>query len=160
MKSKKIKVILLVATGIFLVLQFFRPTLNSGALRTSSDIHHVHEVPAAIDAIFKRACYDCHSNNTEYPWYANIQPFGWWINDHVYEGKEELNFSVFASYSLKKQRHKIHEIEEVVEEGEMPLNSYTIMHGDAELTDTDKKLIYNWVNKCMEFYKGKIKEED
>lgn len=151
MKSK-LKYVFYVLVALFGILQFFRPKLNTGSVHGSNDLNQVHEIPNEIEAIFVKACYDCHSNNTTYPWYTNIQPIGLWMQNHVDEGKEEFNFSEFASYSAKKQKHKIHEIEEVVEENEMHLNSYTWTHGDAVLSDGEKKLLIDWVKNCMKKY--------
>lgn len=135
--------------GIVLVLQFFRPTRNTGEAHGPNDITHVVQVPEEVIDILKKSCYDCHSNNTHYPWYTNIQPIGWWLQDHVDEGKEELNFTEFKKYSLKKQKHKLQECEEMVEEDEMPLSSYTWMHSDAQLSNEEKQVLVQWVKVAM-----------
>ena len=100
-----------------------------------------------MGTILQTSCFDCHSNYTNYPWYTNIQPIGWWLNHHVDEGKEELNFSEFESYSLKRKLHKLEEIKEMVEEGEMPLSSYTLIHGDTKLSPEQKEILYTWVTE-------------
>lgn len=140
------KKILLVLIAAFIVIQFIRPDKNISELPSENDIRVHHSVPANVLSILKRACYDCHSNNTNYPWYSNIQPVGWWLADHVEEGKEELNFSEFATYSAKKADHKLEEVVEMVEEGEMPLESYTFIHRDAKLTAEEAKTLMNWAN--------------
>jgi hypothetical protein len=101
-------------------------------------------VSPQIANILETSCYDCHSNNTIYPWYTNIQPVGLWMQDHVNEGKDELNFSEFATYSAKRADHKMEEVVEVLQEDEMPLSSYTLIHGNAKLNDEQKRAVIDW----------------
>ncbi|MBK9328002.1 MAG: heme-binding domain-containing protein [Sphingobacteriales bacterium] len=129
-----------------IVIQFFHPVKNQDAELLSTDITKVHPVPEDVLTILKTSCYDCHSNNTVYPWYNNIQPVAWWLSNHVKEGKEHLNFSDFGSYPEKKAKHKLQEVKEAIEENEMPLTSYTIIHRNAALNDAQKKLVLDWVN--------------
>jgi hypothetical protein len=96
---------------------------------------------------------DCHSNNTNYPWYASVQPLAWWIDHHIEEGKGELNFSEFASYKPKKARHKLDEVAEQVEIHEMPLNSYTFIHAEARLTAAERKLLSDWAKATRDSIK-------
>jgi hypothetical protein len=93
----------------------------------------------------KTSCYDCHSNKTAYPWYSNIQPVKWWLADHVNSGKRHLNFDEFNTYTTKKKLHKLDEITETINNGEMPLTSYTLIHSNAKLSSTDKSEIEKWV---------------
>jgi len=111
---------------------------------SANDITKHFTVPDDVNQILKKACNDCHSNNTIYPWYMNIQPVGWWMADHVKDGKKELNFSEFGSYTPKRQHHKLEEVVDQVKEGEMPLDSYTWMHKEAVLTTQEKTLLVNW----------------
>lgn len=138
---KKILIVLLV---VLVVIQFIRPEKNRATAVSENDITAYYTVPENVQSILKKACYDCHSNNTEYPWYANIQPIGWWLQDHINEGKEELNFSEFGTYSAKKAAHKMEEVGEMVEEGEMPLESYTLIHKDAVLTHEEAETLIKW----------------
>ncbi|MCB0699927.1 MAG: heme-binding domain-containing protein [Chitinophagales bacterium] len=140
------KKILWVILAIIVVIQFIRPSKNVSEVPSENDIRVHYAVPSNVLAILKRSCYDCHSNNTNYPWYTNIQPVGWWLNNHIEEGKDELNFSEFATYSTKKAAHKLEEVAELVEENEMPLESYTLMHGDAVLSADEKEMLINWAN--------------
>lgn len=139
-----VKKILWVLLGALIIIQFIRPEQNKSDIPSENDIRVHYAVPAPVLSILKRACYDCHSNNTEYPWYANIQPVGWWLADHIEEGKEELNFSEFATYPARKADHKMEEVVEMVDEGEMPLESYTFIHKDAKLTPDEAKLLISW----------------
>lgn len=131
---------------VLIVMQFIRPDKNVSEIPSPNDIRVYHAVPDNVLSILKRACYDCHSNNTSYPWYAEIQPVGWWLADHVKEGKSELNFSEFGTYSVKKADHKLEEVVEMVEDKEMPLESYTFIHKDAVLSKEESELLINWAN--------------
>jgi hypothetical protein len=141
--KKKIGLGLLV---LLVVIQFVRPTRNVSTEESTADISKAYQVPVEVKAVLEKSCYDCHSNNTRYPWYANLQPIGWWLQRHVNEGKKELNFSEFASYPEKKAKHKFEEIEEMINEGEMPLKSYLIIHGDAKLTTAQAEVVVNWAS--------------
>lgn len=140
---KKILIVLLLA---LVVIQFIRPAKNRSTAEEPQSITKVYQVPDNVNEILKKACYDCHSNNTRYPWYNNIQPIYWWLNDHIQEGKKELNFSEFGTYTAKRQAKKLKKVAEEVKEGEMPLNSYTWMHKDAILTDEEVSTIVNWAS--------------
>ncbi|HEX8460574.1 MAG TPA: heme-binding domain-containing protein [Segetibacter sp.] len=147
---KKVLVFLLV---ILIVIQFIRPTKNVSTAQSKNNIAQVYAVPANVNTIMEKACYDCHSNNTRYPWYSRLQPVAWWLNDHIKEGKRELNFDDFKSYSPRKQYNKLNEVIEQVKEGEMPLTSYTIVHTNAKLSDEEKNSLMNWaddIRKSME----------
>src|SRR5678816_163713 len=129
-----LKKILLILLLILVVIQFIRPQKNIHPGSQASTISTIYTVPANVDSILVRACNDCHSNNTRYPWYNNIQPVTWYLNNHVIEGKEELNFDEFATYRISRQYHKLEEIKEQIEKDEMPLSSYTLIHRHAVLT--------------------------
>jgi replicative superfamily II helicase len=143
---KKIAYFLLAA---LVIIQFFRPVRNEASGPQANAIANKYTVPANVQDIMKRACNDCHSNNTIYPWYANVQPVAWWLADHVNEGKGELNFDEFLTYSQKKAHHKLEEVIEMVKEGEMPLKSYTIIHGNARLSQDEKVAITDWASATM-----------
>ena len=139
--------------GILIVLilvQFIRPRRNTGQALGRNDITHEVQVPENIMGIFKKSCFDCHSNHTDYPWYAEINPVSWWLANHIDEGKEELNFSEFGTYDLKKKDKKLEETAEMVQEGEMPLSSYTFIHKDARLTEAERKSVIEWAEKARQ----------
>ena len=140
---KKIAYVLLVA---LVVMQFIRPARNISTEESANHISKKYTVSASVNGIMEKACYDCHSNNTVYPWYANIQPVGFWLDDHVKEGKGELNFSEFLTYSPKKARHKMEKVVEEVKEGGMPLDSYTWIHKNAILTQEEKSELTTWAD--------------
>ncbi|MDF1673338.1 MAG: heme-binding domain-containing protein [Vicingaceae bacterium] len=130
--------------AILVVIQFFRIDKENPEAIPRKDFITQTSPPEAIQKLLKNACYDCHSSTTKYPWYSNVAPISWWLKDHVNEGREELNFSNWADYPLKKQIHKMEECWEMIEEGEMPLESYLITHSEAELTTEEKELLIEW----------------
>jgi hypothetical protein len=144
--SKKRKIVYVLVV-VFVLIQFIRPARNLGQRETENTIFVLKEV----GVILQNSCFDCHSNGTNYPWYTSVQPIGWWMNRHVNEGKQELNFSEFESYSLKRKLHKLKEIKEEVEGGEMPLSSYTLIHRDAKLSDEQKAVLLKWVNETTTY---------
>lgn len=144
--------------GIVIVLgliQFIRPERNLSDNQTYS-ISTKYAVTDEVNSILKVACNDCHSNKTEYPWYANIQPVASWLAHHVEEGKDELNFSTFTKLPIAVQNHKLKETIEQVEEGEMPLPSYTYLglHKEANLTEDQKKVLIDWAKAQMDTLKA------
>jgi hypothetical protein len=138
------KKIVLIILSILVLIQFIRPSKNISSDISLNDISNHYSVPENVKSILQRSCNDCHTDNTIYPWYTNIQPVGWWLNHHINEGKKELNFSEFGSYAPKKQNHKLKEIVETVEKNEMPINSYLWVHKDAKLSAGDSKIIKDW----------------
>jgi len=141
-RTNKWLLMLLIA---FAVIQCIQPARNKSGQVLQTDITNMYEVPADVQRVLKSACYDCHSNNTRYPWYSYIQPAGWWLAHHINEGKEELNFSDFGSYSPRRRISKLRSIENSIHDGSMPLSSYTLLHRDARLTEEEKRLIIAWV---------------
>lgn len=142
------KKIILGVVALLIVIQFIRPARNINGQVLPTDISKLYSVPENVQASLKTACYDCHSNNTRYPWYVNIQPVGWYLAWHVSEGKEELNFSDFGSYSQRKQKGKFKGIANTVQKGEMPLSSYTLIHKDAILTNEEKARLIDWAKNA------------
>ena len=144
-----IKKILIAFALILLIIQFIRPEKNIAPAPSEANIATHYATPDNVKKILERSCYDCHSNTTKYPWYASIQPVGWWLADHVKEGKAEINFDAFMTYKPKKARHKMEEVNEMVKEGEMPLSSYTIVHRDAKLSEEEKLILSDWAVATM-----------
>jgi hypothetical protein len=141
------KRILLVLAGVFLVIQFIRPAPNAGPSSPGpGDLLVRFPPPADVRHVLETACYDCHSNQTHYPWYAQVQPVGWWLASHINDGKRALNFSEFASYSPTKQARKLNQISDQVTERSMPLPSYTWIHRSARLTDAQISAISDWAD--------------
>jgi hypothetical protein len=149
---KKIFLFLLLA---LIIIQFIHPKPNKASGDQPNHIGKVHVIPADVESIIKKACNDCHSNNTRYPWYSNIQPVDWWMDNHVKDGKKHLNFDDYSNRSLRYQYHKMEETIEMVKEGEMPLNSYTWMHKDAKLTEQEKNKLIDWAGNVMSAMEAK-----
>lgn len=134
---------------VFIVMQFFRVDQTNPKIEPAKDFIAITNPPADIKKMLESACYDCHSDVTKYPWYSNIAPVSWWMRDHIDEGKSHLNFSVWADYNEDKANHKLHECEEEVEEGKMPLDSYTWTHGDAKLSKEQREKLAEWFKSKM-----------
>ena len=129
---------------VFLIIQIIRPARNNGSADGPNDITHYVQVPDTIQHILRTSCYDCHSNRTVYPWYAVINPVGLWLGDHIKDGKRALNFSDLSGFSKKKLDHRMGDIAETVEKGEMPLETYTFIHRYAVLDSGQIKIIKDW----------------
>lgn len=135
---------------VLIVIQFIPTTKNQTSIVSENAIEKKYNTPEKVQAILKKACYDCHSNNTVYPWYSHIQPVGFWLNHHVNEGKEELNFSEFNTYEKKKAVKKMEKVISSQEKNWMPLYSYTLIHKDAILSSDEKKTIIDWSNSVLQ----------
>ena len=135
---------------IFIVIQFIRPVRNKSGQVLATDFAKVYAVPENVQAFLQNACYDCHSNNTTYPWYANIQPMAWVMARHIKNGKDKLNFSDFGSYTSRRQISKLKGIANQIKDDEMPISSYRMMHTKANLTNDEKALIMDWMNKAAD----------
>tara|TARA_R100000988_G_scaffold89383_1_gene52791 strand:- start:227 stop:682 length:456 start_codon:yes stop_codon:yes gene_type:complete len=142
---KFIKIIAWLALVALIVIQFFPITLNESDTVPQSDFMVKNQVPATIKNRLQVSCYDCHSNNTDYPWYSKIQPAAWYLEDHIQEGKDELNFNEWATYSDRRKNSKLRSIISQIEEDKMPLDSYTLIHRDAILLDEDKTMIIDYI---------------
>lgn len=139
-------IILVVLTGI----QFIQPARNENGQALPSDISRIILIPSNVQLILQTACYDCHSNHTNYPWYTYVQPIGWMLNNHIKDGKKELNFSEFGSYSRRRQLSKLKSIVSQVKGDEMPLASYAMLHRKARLTKEQKALITDWTQNAKD----------
>lgn len=131
----------------FVGIQFIPTTRNQSVLILQTDFNNTFEVPYNIQNILKKSCYDCHSNNTNYPWYHKIQPASWLLENHIKEGKKGLNFSEFGAYSKRRQKSKLKSIINQIKDDEMPLYSYTLIHSDAKLSEGNKKDLIDWLSK-------------
>ncbi len=145
--------ILLTIVGVVALAQLIRPSKNQSNLNPG-DILAKYPASEAVTQTLKTACNDCHSNYTVYPWYAQIQPVAFWLADHIEEGKEHLNFSTFTQRRIAVQNHKFEEIVEMLEKGEMPLSSYTWIHRDAILSNTQKQGLIDWAKISMDSIKA------
>lgn len=142
------KIIWLAIPIVLIAIQFIRPDTTVAPVDPAQDFRQVANPPAEIVSILESACYDCHSNETKYPWYSQIAPVSWWVANHVNEGREALNFSTFGMLSPGDRAEVMEESAEKIKEGEMPLPSYTWlgMHPEANLTTAQRELLAGWLN--------------
>ena len=147
---KIVKIIALVLLIAFVGIQFIPTTRNQSDLVPETDFMLVNDVPETIKKKLQSSCYDCHSNNTVYPWYNKVQPAAWFLEDHVTEGKAELNFNEWADYSDRRKKSKLKSIISRVEDNEMPLSSYTLIHKNARFSEDDKKNVISWMTQLKD----------
>lgn len=153
MKSIFFKIIIVVL-AIFIVIQFFGVNKTVPETEPSADFLNIHQPPENVESIFRSACYDCHSYDTTYPWYSNIQPVAWWLQDHINEGRDEMNLSLWSEYSYDDADHLLEEMVEMVEAEEMPLPSYTWAHSEARLTDQERETLISWAENLRASLNG------
>jgi heme-binding protein len=147
---KKIVILLII---VLIGIQLIPIKLNQSNTISQSDFMNVYNVPEHIEVKIKASCYDCHSNNTNYPWYSKIQPGAWFMQNHISKGKEELNFNTFGDYSGRRKKSKLKSIISQIKDGEMPIASYTLVHRDAKLSEKDKIILNKWLTNLRESLK-------
>ena len=138
------KKILLIVIIALVLIQFIQPSRNSTSELSATDLTKIYSVSQNVQGILKTSCYDCHSNNTNYPWYSRIQPFGWVLAKHIRNGKAKLNFNDFGSFSVRRQMTKLRGIANSVKDETMPLRSYTLLHPNTRLSIEEKALLIDW----------------
>ena len=148
MKTFKITAWILLAA--FVTIQFFPTERNQSALVPKTDFLLANDSPQFVKSLLQESCYDCHSNNTNYPWYNKIQPAAWYLEDHVKEGKNELNFNTWDELTNRRKKSKLKSIINQVRDNEMPLYSYTLIHRNAALSDSDKTAIMDYMNGLID----------
>lgn len=144
---KIIGIVLLVA---LVGLQFIHTRTNQSTSVPPTDFVKTFKVPEQIVKMLHTSCYNCHSNNTNYPWYSRVQPIGWLLKNHINKGKEELNLSEFGAYSGRKQKSKLKSMISQVEDGEMPLTSYTLLHREARLSAENKSALIEYLKELKD----------
>ena len=132
---------------VLIVIQFFRPDKNMAPVDPSEDFLMVASPPEEMAELIKNSCYDCHSNQTVYPWYSQIAPVSWWLDKHIRMGKADLNASDYGSMDKADKIKMLNDLSEVVEAGSMPLVSYTLIHRAARISEEDKEAICIWSEK-------------
>lgn len=147
---KILKTIVLILLIAFIAIQFFPTERNESDVIPKTDFMLVNNPPENISTLLKESCYDCHSNNTEYPWYNKMQPVAWFLEDHIKEGKAELNFNEWENYSERRKNSKLKSIINQIKNDEMPLSSYTLIHRDAILSDAEKKTLIDYMTKTKD----------
>jgi len=156
---KLLKKILIALLAVFVIAQFFRPEKNEGD-RASMDAFYAETNPSPeVKRILEVSCNDCHSNVTKYPWYNHITPVNYWLASHVNDGKKHFNISNWEGSPTKRKDHKFEELIEMLENKEMPLESYTYTHTDAKLTDSQINAVVNWAKLVRMTYSLEPKPE-
>jgi len=148
--KKVLKIAVLVFGIAFVIIQFFQIDKTNPPIVQAETLESVVSVSPDVTIIFGKACNDCHTNKTIYPWYAYVQPAGWLLQSHIAEAKRNLNLSKFATYDANRRQKKLEDICEQVESAEMPLPSYTYIHRDAILTDSEKKALCDWTKSAVQ----------
>lgn len=140
--KKIVTIIILILIGIqFIPLDKKNPKVNK-----SKEFMTIMKPPANIEKMLRNSCYDCHSNETKYPWYSNIAPVSWLINEHIRNGRRHLNFSIWNDYKGAKKNVKLEECIDMIKSGEMPMQGYVLFHSNADLVLTEKKELLDWLS--------------
>ena len=135
---------------LLVLIQFIQIDKPKHPYIQSDDILVASNASPEVVSIMQSACYDCHSYNTKYPWYSNVAPISWWTKNHINEAREEINFNDWTHFSKKRQDKKLHACIQEVDEGEMPLQSYTWMHREAKLSMEQKKVLITYFNSLLQ----------
>ncbi|MGW8121040.1 heme-binding domain-containing protein [Roseivirga echinicomitans] len=144
--KKILRYILTFVLFAFVVIQFIKRPEKINEPVTEDDIIGLLNVDQEIASMLKSACYDCHSSQPRYPWYASVAPVSWWINGHIIDAQDELNFSLWGTFTARKRDHKLEELIEMVEDREMPLPNYVLLHSEAKLSNEQIEKLKNWAN--------------
>lgn len=149
--KKCIKILSVLGLAFFLLMQMYQPARNESYEQVNTvDFTTVYQVPKNVETLIRTSCYDCHSNNTHYPWYSYIQPARFYMEIHIKNGKKSLNFDEYGNYSERKKNNKLDRIVKQIKSNEMPLSSYILIHKNAVLSDSKKEEIINWVNSVKQ----------
>ena len=128
-------------------IQFVRPARTNPPVDKSQTIEAFTQMTPEVTSILDRSCRDCHSNQTVWPWYSNVAPLSWWVIDHANQGRSNLNYSEWGKLAPDRRDRKLRQICDEVQDGVMPLSSYTPMHPAAKLSEQDKKTLCDWTEK-------------
>jgi Haem-binding domain len=142
--GKPFKIAGLALIGFIVVIQFIQPERNIYEGSPEHDMLSTLSVPILVAELLQNSCYDCHSANTRYPWYSKISPVSWYLNLHIEQGKEALNFSEFAQLKKRKKIGALSSICEVLELGSMPLPGFLIIHRNAVMDEEEIASICDW----------------
>jgi hypothetical protein len=126
-------------------IQLIRPARTNPPTDPSRTLASAAGVPHETAAVLERACRDCHSNETRWPWYSNVAPISWLVIDHVNHGRRHFNYSEWAKYERTEKERLLKALCTLPRQGEMPMPSYAWMHRDATLADADVLALCGWV---------------
>ena len=141
---KVLRAIVFLLVILFLAAQIKRPARTNPPVDETQTINAHTQMTPQISAIIDRSCRDCHSNKTVWPWYSNVAPVSWFVIDHVNEGRQMMNLSEWGRLDRERQDRKLRQICDEVQDGAMPLSSYTPMHPGSTLSEQDKKTLCDW----------------
>ena len=153
------KKILIIILGLFIFIQLIRIDQSTPTIDKGKDFSSNEKIPADVRAIVKRSCYDCHSLETTYPWYANVAPVSWWIKGHIDEGRKFINFSTWEEYNNDEKSRKLVNSLAYIKPNMMPLPSYVSRHPEARLSVKDKKVLNEWMKKEAERLNPNLKKD-
>jgi len=145
--GRKLKLIGIGLLVVLLILQFFQPEKNSAPLDPESDMLSLLSPPDKLVTLIRKSCYDCHSNQTVYPWYSKISPVSWYLHRHIQKGKEDLNFSDYGQLDKADRIGVFADFCDVLDAGTMPLQSYLLIHKEARLSPEEREELCNWTEK-------------
>lgn len=154
------KKIIVILFGLLILIQFIRIDQTAHSIDKGKDFASNATIPADVRAIIKRSCYDCHSLETKYPWYANVAPVSWWIKNHVNEGRNFINFSTWEDYNSDEKSRKLVNSMAYIKPDMMPLSSYISQHKEAKLSVKDKEILNEWMQAEAERLNPQLKKED
>ena len=143
-KLFKLKNIIIFLIAFLGLAQFFNIDKNNPKVSSSLDFLAVENPPHNISKMIKNECYDCHSNETNYPWYTDYAPISWWIKSNINGGREYFNFSEWGTLSIKEKTAKMQACFEAIEEEEMPVLLYIMMHEEAQFSSAQNDSLMNW----------------
>ena len=146
----KLKRIVLLLLGIVVLIQFIPSNLPDVSFENPNDLLANNDVPESIENLLRTSCYDCHSNETVYPWYSYVAPVSFLISKDTREGRHHLNFSEWEKMDAIEKAEALDDMAEEVEEGEMPMKIYPIMHSNARLSDADRNALAEWAEEMGE----------
>lgn len=147
---KNVKIITIILLAAIVVIQFIPVDRNQSHNVPKTDFMLVNDVPSDIKNKMQVSCYDCHSNNTQYPWYSKVQPVAWFLEGHIKEGKAELNFNEWDSLSNRRKKSKLRSIIKQIESGEMPLTSYTLIHKEAIFSEEESQKVVKYMENLKD----------
>lgn len=145
---KAVKTILLALAVIFIVIQFIPAGIPANKPDDEKSITTTGLAGDSVLSVLRRSCFDCHSNQVQFPWYARVAPSSWFLAGHIKNGKSHLNFSEWEAYSKRKKIGLLEDVREEIESGGMPLKSYLIIHTDARLNAGDISALSDWTEKA------------
>lgn len=139
-----LKKVLLWVLGIFIAIQLIPVNRVNKPVDKKDNFVDVFATPAQVKVFLKNACYDCHSNETVYPWYSKVAPISWTVKDHINEGRERLNFSEWNSFNKDQKKTILQHSITTLQQRTMPMPAYMLKHPEANLTNDQRKTLEDY----------------